>query len=295
MGLLDCQKKTKKHVSNSKDEGKNSKKYNNTQESLEKRFMDTLTKCGGTESFQSLGTEMVANPFDLSEQSPVDYKFYSVVGGKKNADKHKIMNDALVLCAMKFHHQTGKNKGKQHEPSAFAKCMDQLSCVFKEKGIEHTYSNHFNKKGQFHGILKKKWSDICKMNPNFGAAPNKARAEQVLYRKFISAIRNGDITPHTNRKHLCLCVIFILGFYCGLRGSKEHIDLSIDDIHIGECQDEDGEELVGLKWAGVRVPFLKVGQLNLKNTKIKEQNDVVLTFVEDPTHECWDPFRVFCF
>ena len=33
----------------------------------------------------------------------------------------------------------------------------------------------------------------------------------------------------------------------------------------------------------------------MKNTKIKEQNDVILTFVEDPVHDCWDPFQVFCF
>jgi len=38
-----------------------------------------------------------------------------------------------------------------------------------------------------------------------------------------------------------------------------------------------------------------MGQLNLKNTKIKEQNNVMLSFVEDPVHDCWDPFQVFCF
>jgi len=74
-----------------------------------------------------------------------------------------------------------------------------------------------------------------------------ARVEQGLYRKFISTIQNGDITPYTNREHLCLCFIFTLGFYSGLHGSKEHIDLSIDDIHIGEYQHKDGEDLVGLK------------------------------------------------
>jgi len=294
-GFAGLSEEDKKHIENSKDEGKNTKKYNNTQESLEKRFMDTLTAYGGIELLKSLGNEMVPNPHDLSEQSPLDYKFYSVVGGSKSADKHKIMNDSLVLCAMKWNKKSGKNKGKQHEPSTFAKYMDQLSYVFKEKGVQYSYSIDFNKKGQFHGILKKKWAEARKQNPKFGTAPNKARVEQALFRKFISAIRNNDITPYTNPEHLCICVIFILGFYCGLRGSKEHIDLSIDDIYIGEYQDEDGEDLVGLKWAGVRVPFSKVGQLNLKNTKVKEQNDIVLTFVEDPVHDCWDPFQVFCF
>ena len=93
---------------------------------MEKRFMDTFTKHGGIDLLKSLGTDMVPNPHDLSEQSPHDFKFYSVVGGPKNSDKHKIMNDALALCAMKWTNQTGKNKGKQHEPSTFAKHMDQL-------------------------------------------------------------------------------------------------------------------------------------------------------------------------
>ena len=296
-GFAGLSEEDKQHVENSKDEGKNAKKHINTQESLEKRFMDALAAYGGIELLKSLGTEMMPNPNDMSEQSPIDYKFYAVVGGAKSADKHKIMNDCLVLCAMKWTNKSGKNKGKQHEPSTFAKYMDNLSYVFKEKGVQYSYSVDFNKKGQFHGILKKKWAEARKENPKFGTAPNKARVEQALFRKFVNAIRNKDITPYTNPEHLCICVIFILGFYCGLRGSEEHIDLSIDDICAlaGECQDEDGEDLVGLKWAGVQVPFSKIGQLNLKNTKVKEQNDIILTFVEDPVHDCWDPFQVFCF
>ena len=83
-----------------------------------------------------------------------------------------------------------------------SKYMDQLSYVFKEKGIQYTYSNDFNKKGQFHGVLKKKWSDVRKQNPKFGTAPNKARVEQALVRKFITAICEGVITPYTNPEHL---------------------------------------------------------------------------------------------
>jgi len=45
----------------------------------------------------------------------------------------------------------------------------------------------------------------------------------------------------------------------------------------------------------VRIPFSKMGQLNLKNTKIKEQNNAMLSFVEDPVHDCWDPFQDFAF
>jgi len=100
-----------------------------------------------------------------------------------------------------------------------------------------------------HSIFERKWADVLKENPTFGTAPNKARAEQASVRKFIAAIHNGDITPHTNVEHLCICVMFILGFCCGLHGLKEHIELSTNNICTGDHQDEDGEELACQKFA----------------------------------------------
>ena len=101
--------------------------------------------------------------------------------------------------------------------------------------------------------------------------------------------------PYEDPEHLLICVIFILGFYCGLRGSSKHVDLSAEDFCIGEYTVEDGEELAGLKWFGVKVPWSKTNQLNLKNTVLPRDKDVVLTAVEDPQHDCWDPWKIIIF
>ena len=36
-------------------------------------------------------------------------------------------------------------------------------------------------------------------------------------------------------------------------------------------------------------------RLKLKQTRLPPDQDVLLSFVEDPQHNCWDPFQVFCF
>jgi len=104
-----------KHIENSKNEGENLLKHDNTQDLLEKQIVDTLALHGGIDLHKSLGAEMVPHLHDLSEQSPVDFEFHSVVGGKKDTNKHEIMNNCLILCAMKWINQMGKNEGKQHD------------------------------------------------------------------------------------------------------------------------------------------------------------------------------------
>jgi len=116
-----------------------------------------------------------------------------------------------------------------------------------------------------------------------------------LVRKFIQAIRDKKIRPYEDPEHCLITIIFILGYYCGLRGSSEHIDLDSEMVCIGEHTVEDGPELAGLKWAGVKVPFSKTNQLNMSNTHLPVDEDVLLTFVEQPWHDCFDPHAIFCF
>jgi len=71
--------------------------------------------------------------------------------------------------------------------------------------------------------------------------------------------------------------------------------LKAEDFYIGEYTIEDGEDLAGLRWFGVKVPWSKTSQLNLKNTVLPRDKDVVLTVVEDPQHDCWDPWKIICF
>ena len=290
-GISGLSTEEKDHVTKC-DEGKNTKKCADTQERLEKRWFDTIKEFGGHLSV--LATEEKINPNHTTETDSVDKAFYAVCGGEKNADKHKIFNDCLVCCGMKWYCLTGKNKGKHLQPSAFAKHMEQLTIVFAEKGIRYNFANDFNRKGDFHGVIKTMWRKIRESDPSFGTGADRARTDPALFRKFVEAIRDGTIRPYEEPEHLVLCVIFIFGFYLGLRGSSEHLNLMTEQLYIGEYTMEDGQELAGLRWGGVKVPFSKTKNLKLSNTRLPRDQDVVLSFVEDAC-PWWDPWHVLCF
>jgi len=279
------------HVENC-TEGKNNKKYIQNQTRLEQMFFDTIKRYGG--HLTILATDEKVNPFHTVERGMIDKRFYSVVGGEKNPDKHKIFNDCLVLCSQKWFCTTGKNKGQKLQPSTFDKYLEQLTIVFAEKGIKYNYANDFNKNGDFHGVVKSMWSKIREKNPSFGTGDDRARTDPNLYRKFIQAISDRKICPYDDPEHLVLCVIFVFGFYLGLRGSTEHMNLMVDQLYIGEYSMEDGPDLAGLRWGGVKVPFSKMKQLKLSNTRLERDQDVVLSFVENPD-PVWDPWQVLCF
>ena len=273
--------------------GKNSTKHNATQQSLKKRFFETLSQCGGHLSV--LADEEKPNVHDLSSEAPVDKRWFSACGGAKNAAKRKIINDSFVCVFMKWTCKTGKNIGKQCEPSTFDKCMEQLTVVFQDAGAQCSHSQDFNKGGQFHGVVLQRWKDIRKDDPKFGTGRNRARVDKDLFVKFVAAARDGTIRPYEDSEHLVICMIFALGFYCGLRGSEEHINLMTENVFIGEHTAADGEDLNGLRHVGIKVPFSKAKQLKLKQTRLPKDEAVLLTFVEDPHHDCWCPFQVFCY
>jgi len=66
-------------------------------------------------------------------------------------------------------------------------------------------------------------------------------------------------------------------------------------VFVGEYTGADGEDLNGLKYFAIKVPFSKAKQLKLKSTRLPVDEDVLLSVVEDPQHDCWNPFAVFCF
>jgi len=137
--------------------------------------------------------------------------------------------------------------------------------------------------------MKKIWREERKKDPAYGTGKNRARVDKSLVRKFIQAVRDKKVRPYDDPEHCLICVIFILGYYCALRGSSD-----CEMVFIGEYQTEDGPDLAGLKWGGIKVPFSKTNQLNMSNTRLPVDEDVLLTFVEDPTHDCFDPFAIFC-
>jgi len=276
------------------DEGKNKKQYDDSQLRYEKRFFQTVAEHGG-DILSPLSKDQVPNCHDTQEHNRLDHAFYSVCGGEKTADKHATLNKCFILCGMKWQCLSGKNKGKTIQPNSFCKMMQCLTYLFNRKGVKYLFNEDFNSKGDFHGVMKVIWREERKKNPSFGTGANRARVDKSLVRKFIQAIRDKKLRPYEEPEHLLICVIFILGYCCGLRGSSEHINLDCEMIYLGECTVEDGEELAGLKWGGVKVPFSKTNQLNMNNTKLPVDEDVLLTFTEQPWHDCFDPYAIWCF
>ena len=203
-GITGLTEEEREFVANVK-QGKNSTKHKATQESLKHRFFERLAMCGG--HVAPLATEQQPNPHDLSDEAPNDYRWFSVVGGAKNASKTKIINDSFVCVAMKWTCKTGPNKGRHCEASTFDKCMEQLTLIFQDDGVQCSYSKDFNKGGEFHGICKPQWDAIRKVDSKFGAGRNCARTGKELFTKFASPIRNGDIQPFENAEDSLLCVV----------------------------------------------------------------------------------------
>ena len=114
-----------------------------------------------------------------------------------------------------------------------------------------------------------------KTDPTFGTGSKRARVEKTLVRKFVEAIRNGVLRPFEDPEHCLVCVTFIIGCCCALRGSKEHIDLDVANVHLGEHAVEDGVELAGLKWGGVKVPFSKTNNINMNKTRLSRDKDAL--------------------
>jgi len=203
-GITGLSEAERAEVANCK-RGKNKSKYMNTQASLKKRFFDTLATYGG--HLAVLAQEEKPNPYDLSEESPLDKRWFAVVGGPKNASKKKIINDSFVCVFKKWTCKSGPKIGQQYEPSTFDKYMEQLTLVFQDAGVQHSYSQDFNKGGEFHGVVLEKWEQIRKQDLTFGTGKNRARVDSDIFTMFVSAIRNGDIRPYEDPEHLVLWLL----------------------------------------------------------------------------------------
>lgn len=290
---LDCLEPEEKNLVNNCQRGKNDKTYNNKQKALEEKFFSTLKLYGG-KTFEPL-LELV--PADYSHGQEMDYAFYNQLGGEKNYDSKVIMNSALILMVVKWKKESGKKEeiGKPLQPNTFNQYMKLLFYLFKAKGIQFEYDKDFNRPGEFHGVLIDQWNAIRAKDPTFGTCKNRARVDPDFVRIFIKAIEDGTLKPYEDAVDLLRCVIFINGYYLGLRGRTEQADLLMANVFVGRYTISDGEELAGMNWAGVKVPFSKTQQLKLSNCTLTRDRDVILSFVEDPSHAVWDPYAVYLF
>ena len=174
--------------------GKNQKKYSDSQDSVERRFFDTLIEYGSN----VLAIEPLLRKVTMDYgQGPVeDYAFYQVLQGEKTTDKHKLLAFAMMLPAMKWTCLSGKRKGEPLEPNSFDKTIQKLFYVFDKKGIQYHYKKDFNEPGGFHGLVLDRWNAIRKDDPKFGTHRNKSVMVNNYLELIVEAIRAGKLQPY---------------------------------------------------------------------------------------------------
>ena len=223
----------------------------------------------------------------------VDRLFYRVIGGDKNPKKQKIIDQCLILIAMKWKKTTPKAEiGQEYEPATFCKMIQQLFLVFRRKNILYDWKSDFNNKGEFHGQMKEKWRKTRLNDPTFGTMKRKAEFDIDVDRKVRIAIKDGSFKPFSDPKHLTMAVQFILGRYVAFRGASEHHELTHNNIHRSTYGSNDGD-LDGLNYYGVKVAVDKMNQLGFNMPNCAPDSTHLLTFVENPKDEIFDPVAIF--
>jgi len=270
--------------------GKNQKSYQDSQESVGRRFFDTLELYGGN----VLKPLLRKVTLDFGQGPVEDYAFYKLLQGDKSPKKHKLLAYAMMLPAMKWTCLSGKRKGEPLEPNSFDKTIQKLFYTFQRKGIKYHYKQDFNEPGGFHGLVIDRWNSIRQQDPKFGTHRNKSVIVNNYLDLIIKALKEGTLQPHNNPEHLLMLVIFINGYYVGLRGSQEHVQLMLGDI-VRDAQYtlEHGPELAGLHYCGVQVPFHKMKQLKLGSTTMSSDQEQVFTIAEDPNNDVFCPWKIY--
>jgi hypothetical protein len=103
----------------------NTKTYEDSNKGIEMRFFDTIEKYG-SQQLKLLLQETTSN-FEK------DKRFYFMLRGEKETPKQKILNQCLLLCALKWRISHGPKKGKLYQPQTFKQYLKQLFVVFKKK------------------------------------------------------------------------------------------------------------------------------------------------------------------
>ena len=87
-----------------------------------------------------------------------------------------------------------------------------------------------------------------------------------------------------------------MGYYVGLRGSQEHVDLMMANIvKTSQFTQEHGPDLCGLKYSGVQVPFHKMKQLKLGSTTMSAEQEQLFSIPEDPFNDIFCPYTILQF
>ena len=125
----------------------NKKRYHRGKIAIENRFFDVIHQYGNEELHSLL--EDIVDP----EEGQVHgrKRFYVVVRGRKMDYKKILINQCLILCAVKWRN---KKDGEYLESSTFEQYMKLLFNVFSNNGVVYKYKVDFNFDGEFHGVCK---------------------------------------------------------------------------------------------------------------------------------------------
>jgi hypothetical protein len=190
---------------------KNTKAYEKRSNSIEQRFFETLKLYG-----KELSTLCETEVWDDGLMN--DYRFYNMLGGKKEEWKKQLLNRSLVLFVLRLENK--KNPGKPLDSNTFAQMTRQLFSVFHRKGIEYGIDD-FNHQGGFGAVVVEDWKSKKEEDPDFGTLSHAAQFDEDFDVKFRETIKQGKLKPFLRYEDTYQCSIYALGRYLLFRGRTE--------------------------------------------------------------------------
>jgi hypothetical protein len=177
----------------------NTKQYEKNRNGVKARFFDTLEKFGG-----EMLRPLMLFAMDGFKKNRL---FYIKLRGEKMQEKRFILNQCLLLIALKWRNSRGatKNYGKHLQPSTWETKLKYLFSVFRKKNIQYNYATDFNGDGEFHAVLAAQWGKERSLDPTFasrvGTSTIDMEADQKLHEKFSA----GEFNPFSTNVTADLC------------------------------------------------------------------------------------------
>ena len=180
--------------------------------------------------------------------------------GPKNKSKFEIVNRAMICFV--HHHKMNKAAHGMTGTQAFAfeyqstsweTMIKSLFSFFSEFGVLYKHPTDFqNGRGTYTAVLDRKFTKISREREDFGALPNRSAIDMASYPKIVSAIKAGELKPHTSYDDLIMLVNFLVGVSFMLRGRTEHALLNWSNFRFskvvsGKYLGRTKLELVGLQ------------------------------------------------
>ena len=239
------------------------------------RWFSTLEEHGGT----LLKELLIVEPANYAQGRVNGYCFFNMVGGSCDTFKHTILNHCLVLCGMKWLCLSGANKGKPLLPKSFCRYMGLIFAEFRKKGFEYDFRRDFDEKGDFHGVMIKRWETIRKQDPTYGVPKPHSDIDWELDRKVREAVNDGRLKPWDDPHHLQLVTCYVLGRFFLFRGCKEMCDLLHQQLYQGIYTRKHGD-LAGMEYYAVEFPEDKTNRLSLVNPGALKDEERVIKVME---------------